>query len=111
MTAWIWPPEKGFERQVKATVRVTQFGDGYEQRQAQGINAIKEQVPMTFSWRSVADIRDMEAFLIALGGVGSFTWTAPDGITRKYTCREWTVSENTGVYASLSATWIQVFEA
>lgn len=107
---WLWDVDQGFERQAKSNARSISFGDGYEQRGANGINTVKETVTIRCGNRPVAEIRNMDALLRSLNGVESFNFYGADGFARRYICREWSITENNGVFASLSATFIQVFE-
>ena len=55
-------PDKSFSKKVKPTVLKIQFGDGYEQRVAEGINSLKETFSVGFTNRPKAEIDDIVAF-------------------------------------------------
>lgn len=57
---------------------VAQFGDGYAQRAADGINGRTESWPLEFVGDE-AYIRPIKAFLDRHGGWKSFLWTPPLG--------------------------------
>lgn len=110
MADFTWVPDQGVPRQRKARVNATQFGDGYVQRSADGINNVTEQVPLTFTLRTIATINAIDDFLESKFGVSSFTWTNPRGQTYRYTCDEWTPVYNHDGNCSLTCTFKRVFE-
>lgn len=72
-------------------VRVAKFGDGYEQRVAEGINNNPQQWQLTFSKRSGTDVDGVYDFLQARGAVESFQWTPRgEASPRWFVCRKWT---------------------
>jgi phage-related protein len=100
----------GAQRSVKPTVTVTKFGDGYEQRQASGINYLPKSWSVTFT-NPGPMTKEILAFLETRGGVEAFSWLDPMGDTANYVCREWSSSRQskTGVY-QISGTFEQVYE-
>lgn len=73
-----WYPDYESEKTVKPNVTVLNFGDDYEQRQAKGLNRIKEEWSLTFT-RSYDVINAVDDFLTARAAVESFYWTNPRG--------------------------------
>ena len=71
-------PDKNFTKKVEPTVLKIQFGDGYEQRIAEGINSIKETYTVGFTNRPKAEIDDIVAFLDNKKGTTAFSYTIPD---------------------------------
>ena len=71
-------PDKSMSKQSTPRVLVANFGDGYEQRIADGINTLNETYSLTFATRLKADIDDIVAFLDGKKGVNNFTLTLPD---------------------------------
>ncbi len=57
-----WYPDYESEKTVKPNVTVLNFGDDYEQRQAKGLNRIKEEWSLTFT-RSYDVINAVDDFL------------------------------------------------
>ena len=51
LTSTVRKPDKGMTRSAKPSVHIMKFGDGYEQRLANGLNALKE----TFSIKLMLD--------------------------------------------------------
>ncbi|WP_096842505.1 phage tail protein [Escherichia coli] len=104
-----WYPDYESEKSVKPNVTVLNFGDDYEQRQAQGLNRIKEEWSLTFT-RSYNDINAIDDFLTERAGVESFYWVNPRGKRIVVVCDSHTVKRYQG-YAVLTAPFRQVFEA
>lgn len=71
-------PDKSLTRSSNPAVLTARFGDGYEQRVADGINTIKETYSISFNNRTKEFVDDVVNFLDAAGGVTSFTFTLPD---------------------------------
>jgi phage-related protein len=96
----------------KVRVLNTQFGDGYTQRQADGINTIPEVWDLTFEYSSKTDRDALDAALTSLGGVNYFLWTPPYEVSaKKYICQEWSMPLNDYGSYPLQAKFTQVFEA
>jgi phage-related protein len=90
-------------------VLVAPYGDGYEQRVQDGINANPQSWNVVFT-RGDTDVAAIEAFFELKAGVTAFTWTPPGKSEIKVVCRSWSrgfsgVNNNT-----LNATFDQVFE-
>ena len=66
-------PDKNFTKKVKPTVLRIQFGDGYEQRVAEGINSLKETYTVGFNNRPKAEIDDIVAFFDNKKGTTALT--------------------------------------
>jgi phage-related protein len=71
-------PDKSMMKNSTPRVLVASFGDGYEQRIADGINNLDETYTLTFATRLKADIDDIVAFLDLKKGVSSFPLILPD---------------------------------
>jgi phage-related protein len=72
-------------------VRVSKFGDGYEQRVRDGINHDLDKWVISFTKRSGVDIDGVYDFLKARGGDEAFQWTPRGESTpRIFVCRKWT---------------------
>lgn len=71
-------------------VRTAQFGDGYKQTVADGINNKTQSWPLSFNGKSskITPIRD---FLDARMGYQSFYWTPPLGTQGLYKCASHTL--------------------
>lgn len=100
-------PTYGASEKTAPRVLSARFGDGYEQRVADGINSIKRVWTLTFS-KSTADMANVIAFLANEGGVTSFNWTPPRGASGLFICREWDSAVQDG-YDTASFTFEEVF--
>ena len=73
------------------SVRVSKFGDGYEQRAKNGLNNNRQKWTIAFTKRSGVDIQSVYDFLEARGGDESFFWTPRSEATpRIFVCRKYT---------------------
>jgi len=94
-------------------VLAVRFGDGYEQRAADGINHQPERWNISFTKKSDADVQGVYDFLKARGGVEHFLWT-PRGQAspRKFICRGWKRQyDEYDVVQGITFTLEEVFEA
>ena len=71
-------PDKTLTIQQSPRVRIQKFGDGYEQRLAEGINNIVNNFTITLVNRAKAEADDIIAFFEAKAGVTAFEFTYPD---------------------------------
>jgi phage-related protein len=86
-----------------------QFGDGYKQRAADGINNDSQSWPLTFTGRST-DLAPIMAFLDARAGWQSFYWTPPLGAQGFYTCDKYDRRQLGGDAWQITATFEQSFQ-
>ena len=109
-------PDKSLRRKSKPKVHLATFGDGYEQRLADGINSITEIYSVSFATRPKADIDDIVAFFDSKQGVTAFDFTIPDSnnsgeTTIKVVCDSFDISYDYGDFYSASAKFRRVYEA
>jgi phage-related protein len=71
-------PDKSMSKTSAAKVLAMSFGDGYEQRIADGINSLSETYSLSFKTRPKADIDDIVLFLDTQKSVSKFLFTMPD---------------------------------
>ena len=71
-------PDKGMTRSNEPLVFVAEFGDGYQQRVANGINNLKQEFSVSFATREKAEIDDIVGFFESTNGVTAFDFTFPD---------------------------------
>lgn len=110
MAVFTYTPDFGIELSIKPAVKVAKFGDGYEQRTSSGINTMPKSWPLSFNARTNSEADAIMAFLSARAGLEAFDWTAPDGTTGKYICREYRRNYARYGVNNISATFEQVFE-
>jgi phage-related protein len=87
-TNFTWPVQAKLAGAVKFAVLTAQFGDGYKQTAADGINNQSQ------SWSVVirgpaAQVTPARDFLNARAGYQSFFWTPPLGAQGYYECTTW----------------------
>lgn len=106
--AFTWCPL--VEPQCTKTYRVrkAQFGDGYGQTVADGLNNVVRSWSLQFAGKTEY-INAIEAFLDARGGHESFLWTPPAGVQGLYLCAESQRVQVVTHVARLSVTFQQVF--
>jgi len=110
MATFTWLPDYGASYEIKPSVRVAKFGDGYEQRQANGLNPQAKTWSLQFPSRSDAEASAISAFLAARGAVESFDWTDPSGGVGKYVCRGWSLAKDQYNLNTIACKFEQVFE-
>ncbi len=111
MSTFTYTPDFGATRSSRPTVTTVKFGDGYESRQATGINADLKSWTLTFAARTDTEANAIEAFLDARAGVESFDWTAPNAAaSAKYVCREWQRTLDACNLNTIQATFDQLAE-
>ena len=71
-------PDRTLSRESTPLVKVANFGDGYQQRAADGLNSLGEIFQVTFNNREKSIADDIVAFFAANKGVTSFGFTYPD---------------------------------
>jgi phage-related protein len=110
-------PDRGQKRNNKPRVFVANFGDGYEQRIANGINSLEQTIDVAFTTRPKADIDDIVAFFESKGGVTNFNFTLSDSNaggseeTIKVVCDTWDQTWVYDDYYTLNAQFRRVYEA
>ena len=110
-------PDKGLSRKNTPRTFTVQFGDGYQQRIANGINALEQEMQVSFSTRPKAEIDDLVAFFESLGGVTKFRFDLADSNagssteTIKVVCSEWEQKWEYDDYYTLDAKFRRVYEA
>lgn len=111
MAIFTWTPSFAARATYRPRVRVVRFADGYEQRQADGINARAATWALTFQNRDNTETAALLAFLEARNGVEAFDWTPPYGSSAlRMVCREWTRSLDVYNSTTITAQFEQVFE-
>ncbi len=106
---FFWRPSYNSTVNHEPKTKFIQFGDGFEQRYADGINSN----PFTFDWvfdlRSDAETNAICHFLINSRGITSFFFTAPAPYnqTRKYICKNW---QHTFVFADNNSIKMSMIE-
>lgn len=98
------------EEDAKPRVLSANFGNGYEQRVADGLNWKPRVWNVSFSLRDNTETTAITAFFELHGGVTPFDWTPPIGAAGKWLCRNWkTRAVNYDAY-TITTQFEEVFE-
>lgn len=110
MATFTFSPSYSSAAKVKVRIKKTQFGDGYMQRGADGINAVKRDWALGFNNISDTLANDIESFLAA-NVAANISWTPPGYPSAlKYICTEWSRTYGGFNNNSISFVFEQVFE-
>lgn len=110
MATFTTTPDNGCAYEVKPNVRVAKYGDGYEQRQANGINTMPKTWNLRFSVRNDSEADAVTSFLEARNAVEAFDWVDPHGSAGKYVCRQWNRVKDRFNLNTVTAVFEQVYE-
>jgi len=103
-------PQQSSGSTRKPRVLKASFGDGYEQRTADGLNTIRDEWHLTWNLNAL-DRDTLLNFFSNLNGVSSFGWQSPDSISAKrYVCDDWSYTPLSGQMSQITAHIYQVFE-
>jgi len=92
-------------------VKKVGFGDGYEQRTADGLNPNPDKWNLSWEELTDAEIDTLLSFFDDLDGITSFTWQSPYAATvKKYICDKWDPTPVSDDNHRLNASIYQVFE-
>ena len=104
-------PSYSATKRSQPRLRVTQFGDGYQQRTSFGLNQDPKVWSLTFNVDD-EDADEIETFLEARGvDAASFTWSPPDEATSyQWICRGFNREMFEFQRNRITASFEQVFE-
>jgi len=88
--------------------RKAQYGDGYEQRVGDGLNAAVQSWTVSHT-NTEPKLRPLKEFLDRHAGFKSFYWTPPMGGLGLYYCETYTTSGEGNQVFTISATLQQTF--
>jgi phage-related protein len=103
-----WSPLVEPTGTTKFSTVSAQFGDGYSQAAANGINNKADSWPLTFLGIS-AEIQPIKDFLDSLQGYKSFYWTPPLRSQGLFRCAEYSFKPYGGDIYEITATFAEVF--
>lgn len=106
-----WCAAIPMQRQKEWRLRIAQFGDGYQQRTLDGINALNRKWQVTYEMKPSEIIADMEAYLEAAKG-DWFPFRDPaDGVIYRVTCdqwqTDWLLARDGNFYGTLSGEFVK----
>lgn len=85
-------PSYPMPTRTTANVLQISFGDGYSQRTADGLNAIKDVVSVVWDMIDLDPKNEIVDFFVSHAGYKAFLWTPPGGDTeKKWICKQWGV--------------------
>ncbi|MCZ2897297.1 phage tail protein [Burkholderia thailandensis] len=99
---------EGFGGDTALRVRKAQFGDGYTQRAADGLNNRTSKYSLRFSDDAVT-IAAIMAFLDACGGATAFYWTPPLRSRGRFVCETYTEPTKDGDVHTITAQFEETF--
>jgi len=99
-----WAPLVDPTGDISFRTRSAQFGDGYKQVAADGINNEQQSWPLTFGGEE-EEISQIVAFLRAHKGSTAFLWTPPLGVQSLWICPSFSATPHTPGLYSISATF------
>ena len=104
-------PQYSATKRSQPIQRITQFGDGYQQRTSFGLNQDPKVWNLTFNVKD-SDADTIETFLEARGKDGaSFDWSPPDeATTYKWICKGFGREMFDSDRSRITASFEQVFE-
>lgn len=108
MKTFIWCPKTNPSGQIIDRALVAQFGDGYQQAAADGINTKIDSWPLTFIKRR-DKMQPLVDFLDEVGQWQAFLWTPPMGTENAYRRAEYTLIPMGAELYSLTVTFNRVY--
>ncbi|NII53590.1 phage tail protein [Luteibacter sp. SG786] len=103
-----WMPVGAPTGNANYRVLKSQFGDGYSQEAADGINNKVQSWPLQF-FGSGIQIDEITAFLDRHAGATGFLWTPPRGVQGLYKASAYGLNPLGGGFYTLSVTFDQKF--
>jgi phage-related protein len=102
----------GVSKTSKPKIRRVQFGDGYSKQISWSMNQNPKIWNLSFENITETESDTIETFLDARADdADSFTWTPPnEASSGKYLCLDWSKQINFAGYATINATFEEVFE-
>lgn len=96
---------------VTARVLESQYGDGYTQTTADGLNAISQSYAVAWGLLTKTELTTFLDFLTAHGGHTPFLWTPPlASAAQQWKCKTWKPAPLGGGWHSLSCTFKESFD-
>ena len=105
---FIWSPSVDPTGTSSFRTRTAQFGNGYRQVAADGINNEQQSWPLTFGG-SEDEVAPIVAFLRSHRGASAFVWTPPLGEESLWTCNSFGMTPHGEDLYTVTATFEQYF--
>lgn len=81
-------PQPGFTVDSEPRRKVSQFGDGYQQRRAEGLNPLLRKYSLNFNLKHTQAVI-LDRFFATHGGVTAFHFHDENGVLIKAVCPKW----------------------
>lgn len=104
-----WRPVSNPTGTSTFAVLTSQFGDGYSQEAADGINNETQSWPLDFVGVEV-EMQPIVNFIRAHAGFQGFYWTPPMGVQGLYKVATFSINPQDGGLVQISATFVQKFQ-
>lgn len=103
-------PDVGTQDAPKLSLLKADFGDGYSQITASGLNHIRRNLSLSWEYLTPTAAKTITDFLTAQGGYKPFYYTPSNETTAvKWTCEEWRDERLKGGMRKVTATFVQSF--
>ncbi len=103
-------PSPGTQRRPELTILSAQFGDGFSQDAADGLNYIRKTIEVRWDVLTQSQAKTITDFFEAKGGITPFLYRHPfTPAALKFTCKDWSLNDNANGLCSLNATFKQTF--
>lgn len=109
MATFKWVPCWSAEVAQEPRVNKASFGDGYEQRQGDGLNTNLETWSLRFQ-ETPDTIQEIKEFLTQMAGVTSFAWMTTEGRLATFVCKSWIRNIDNIGYHTISCKFEEVAE-
>lgn len=104
------PPSPGSSDKPEVRIRKAEFGDGYTQSTADGLNHVRRVLVLEWPVLEAAEADAIIAFFRTQGGYRTFLYTPPgESDPVKWTCEDWPKSYLGSSRYSVTATLRQSF--
>jgi phage-related protein len=101
----------GSQVAYKPRILKAQFGNGYAQRAADGLNANPATFTMTMTNLKRTEAQTVNDFFVAQAGYKAFYYTLPGEVTpKKWVCEQWNYTYVDAKIDGVQATLTQVFD-
>jgi len=112
MLTFTYIPSTNFTADNAPRVLTAQFGDGYSQRTADGINTNVKNWDLSFNNRTLEDALAIKDFFITKKGVEAFLWTPPGESTAlSVIAPSWKETYTSPITRTISVNFQRVYEA
>jgi phage-related protein len=103
-----WAPDDSATCDSTMRTRKSQFGDGYTQVSGDGLNGEEDSWDLSFGGLA-EEIKPIQDFIRAHGGIRAFLWTPPGGELGLYRCEKHRKQAQPGQVFQLTATFERAY--